>query len=89
MSMEYGHAQCPWSIVWTCPESLEYGHAQPMGPNGPGPNKWARMAQGPTVAGTDWHLLNGTKIHAKRNRTWDIFLVHAYMVQFETLWGTI
>ena len=24
------------------------GHAQPMGPNGPGPNKWARTAQGPT-----------------------------------------
>ena len=41
-----GHAQPGHG---TCPTSLEYGHAQPMGPNGPGPNNWARTAQGPTI----------------------------------------
>ena len=43
-----GHGTCP---TWhgTCPTSLEYGYAQPMGPNGPGSKQWARTAQGPRI----------------------------------------
>ena len=39
-----GHAQPGHG---TCPMPLDQGHAQPMGPNGPGSKQWARTAQGP------------------------------------------
>ena len=34
------------NLAWDMP-NLGMGHAQPMGPNGPGSNNWARTAQGP------------------------------------------
>ena len=36
------------NLAWDMP-NLGMGHAQPMGPNGPGPNQWARMAHCPTI----------------------------------------
>ena len=45
-NLDMGHAHPGHG---TCPLPLDQGHAQPMGPNGPGSDKWARTAQGPTM----------------------------------------
>ena len=58
MSMDQGHAQCPWSMdmpnqwVRTAQgptNGPERPRVQQLGPNGPGSNNWARTAQGPTI----------------------------------------